>query len=144
MAEYLIQSDTLDDIADAINAKTGGSSAMTPAEMVTAIESISGGTSPVEFTLSNAYTSAGSLRRAIQSATGLTNFFVRTADTAPSSGYFLYGGIYISQLSGGGEFSATLRRNASGTIAGSNWKDSTGADVPAGSNWIAWGVADYA
>lgn len=43
MAEYLIQSKTLDAIADAINAKTGGSSAMTPAEMVTAIGSISGG-----------------------------------------------------------------------------------------------------
>ena len=43
MAEYLIQSKTLDDIADAINAKTGGSEAMTPAEMVTAIGSISGG-----------------------------------------------------------------------------------------------------
>ena len=43
MAEYLIQSETLDDIADAINAKTGGSSAMTPAEIVTAIGSISSG-----------------------------------------------------------------------------------------------------
>ena len=43
MAEYLIQSETLDDIADAINAKTGGSSAMTPAQMVTAIGTISGG-----------------------------------------------------------------------------------------------------
>lgn len=45
MAEYLIQSETLDDIADAINAKTGGSSAMTPAEMAAAIAAIpSGGT----------------------------------------------------------------------------------------------------
>lgn len=43
MAEYLIQDTTLDAIADAINAKTGDSSAMTPAEMVTAIESIGGG-----------------------------------------------------------------------------------------------------
>lgn len=43
MAEYLIQGTTLDAIADAINAKTGGSSAMTPAEMVEAIGSISGG-----------------------------------------------------------------------------------------------------
>lgn len=43
MAEYLIQSETLDDIADAINAKTGGSSAMTPAEMVEAIGSIETG-----------------------------------------------------------------------------------------------------
>lgn len=40
MAEYLIQSETLDDIANAINAKTGGSSAMTPAEMVTEIGNI--------------------------------------------------------------------------------------------------------
>jgi len=43
MAEYLIQSETLDDIADAINAKTGGSSAMTPAEMVTEIGNIPSG-----------------------------------------------------------------------------------------------------
>ena len=43
MAEYLIQDTTLDDIADAINAKTGGSSAMTPAQMVTEIGNISGG-----------------------------------------------------------------------------------------------------
>ena len=40
MAEYLIQDTTLDAIADAINAKTGGSSAMTPAQMVTEIGNI--------------------------------------------------------------------------------------------------------
>jgi hypothetical protein len=53
MAEYLIQSETLDDIADAINAKTGGSSAMTPAEMVTAIGNIEtggGGETQAKFT----------------------------------------------------------------------------------------------
>lgn len=43
MSEFLIQSETLDAIADAINAKTGGTSAMTPAQMVTAIGNISGG-----------------------------------------------------------------------------------------------------
>ena len=43
MAEYLIQDTSLDAIADAINAKTGGSSAMTPAEMVTEIGSIPSG-----------------------------------------------------------------------------------------------------
>ena len=48
MAEYLIQSETLDDIADAINAKTGGSSAMTPAQMVTAIAAIPSGGDPWE------------------------------------------------------------------------------------------------
>lgn len=43
MAEYLIQSETLDDIADAVNAKTGGSSAMSPAEMASAITAIPSG-----------------------------------------------------------------------------------------------------
>lgn len=44
MAEYLIQDTTLDAIADAINTKKGGApAAMTPAEMATAIGSISGG-----------------------------------------------------------------------------------------------------
>lgn len=43
MSEYLIQSETLDAIADAINAKTGGSSAMTPAEMATEIAAIPSG-----------------------------------------------------------------------------------------------------
>jgi len=43
MAEYLIQDSTLTDIADAIRAKTGGSSAMTPAEMVTEIAAIPSG-----------------------------------------------------------------------------------------------------
>lgn len=50
MAEYLIQSGTLDDIVDAINAKTGGSSAMTPAQMVQAIGTISGGSSTTKTT----------------------------------------------------------------------------------------------
>ena len=46
MAEYLIQDTTLGDIADAIRAKTGGSSAMTPAEMVTEIGTIQTGIIP--------------------------------------------------------------------------------------------------
>lgn len=45
MAEYLIQDTTLDAIADAINAKTGGSAAMTPAEMAEAIAGIETGLS---------------------------------------------------------------------------------------------------
>lgn len=43
MAEYKIQDTTLNAIANAINAKTGGTSAMTPAQMVAAIGTISGG-----------------------------------------------------------------------------------------------------
>lgn len=57
MTEYLIQDTTLDAIADAINAKTGGSSAMTPAEMVTEIAAIpSGGGRTGEFTYLETFT----------------------------------------------------------------------------------------
>ena len=59
MAEYLIQDTTLDAIADAINAKTGGSSAMTPAQMTAAIAAIpSGGGNPItkdEWTIASDY-----------------------------------------------------------------------------------------
>lgn len=41
--DYIISGSTLDDIANAINAKTGGSTAMTPAQMVTAIGNIPSG-----------------------------------------------------------------------------------------------------
>jgi len=51
MAEYLIQGETLDNIANAINARTGGSAAMTPAEMADAIAAIqTGGGSEIETT----------------------------------------------------------------------------------------------
>lgn len=43
MSTLLIQSGTLDDIADAIRAKTGKVASMTPLEMPDEIESISGG-----------------------------------------------------------------------------------------------------
>lgn len=43
MAEYLIQGETLDAIAEAINQKAGTQVAMTPAQMVAAIGAISGG-----------------------------------------------------------------------------------------------------
>lgn len=43
MAEYIIQGDTLDDIAEAINQKAGTQNAMTPAQMVTAIGNIQTG-----------------------------------------------------------------------------------------------------
>lgn len=46
MSTLLIQSGTLDDIADAIRAKTGSASTMTPLEMPTEIASIGGGVAP--------------------------------------------------------------------------------------------------
>lgn len=47
MSTMFIQSGTLDDIADAIRAKTGKSSSMTPLEMPTEIGSITAGVSDV-------------------------------------------------------------------------------------------------
>jgi len=73
MSEYLIQGETLDDIADAINAKTGGSSAMTPAQMVTAIESISGGGGgAVEVTITSDLANTSTLPDIISAATGFS------------------------------------------------------------------------
>ena len=91
MAEYLIQDTTLDAIADAINAKTGGSSAMTPAEMVTAIGSISGGETDrlktAEVTLTQDYpigtATARDLRSLIATAIG-TNYWFATISDFPS------------------------------------------------------------
>jgi len=60
MADYIIQGETLDDIAQAINAKTGGSSAMTPAQMVTAIGSISGGGENIVLLASGTFSYTGS------------------------------------------------------------------------------------
>lgn len=80
MADYLIQDTTLDAIADAINAKTGGSSAMTPAEMATAIGSISGGggeLKTVEVTLTQDYAQSSSTSASVMalcaSAVGTNN-----------------------------------------------------------------------
>ena len=89
MAEYLIQSETLDDIADAINAKTGGSSAMTPAEMVTAIGRISGGGTDrlktAEVTLTQDYALAQSTSASVMalcaSAIGTANYIVLQKST---------------------------------------------------------------
>ena len=47
MADYLIHDSTLEDIADAIRSKTGGSSLIDPEDMPTEIASISGGITPV-------------------------------------------------------------------------------------------------
>ncbi len=55
MSTYFVQGSTMDAIANAINAKTGGSSAMTPAQMVTAIGSISGGVNPFTLSVASGY-----------------------------------------------------------------------------------------
>ena len=50
MSDYLIDGSTLEDIADAIRSKTGGSSLIAPEDMPTEIASISGGGGATSFT----------------------------------------------------------------------------------------------
>jgi hypothetical protein len=59
MAKYIIQDSTLTGIADAIRAKTGGSSAMTPAQMATEIAAIPSGTTITDGIVFNALDSTG-------------------------------------------------------------------------------------
>lgn len=64
MSSYIIQSQTLTDIADAIRNKTGSSSTLTPLEMPNAIANISSGISTNTITIEigeNSVTQAGQL-----------------------------------------------------------------------------------
>ena len=111
MAEYLIQDTTLDAIADAINAKTGGSSAMTPAEMVTAIGSISGGgetdrLKTAEVTLTQDYAISNNTSVSVMTlcatAIGTANYIVRQKSTTAANDAdklaMFYYGISINAL----------------------------------------------
>lgn len=53
MSSLIIQSDTLEDIADAIREKTGSQATMTPAEMIIAISGISNGGGGASITSAN-------------------------------------------------------------------------------------------
>ena len=65
MADYLIQDTTLDAIADAINAKTGGAGALTPAQMVTEIGNIpSGGATITDGVVYTDFNSDGTVKEA--------------------------------------------------------------------------------
>lgn len=77
MSDYLIQSATLEDIADAIRAKTGGSALINPEDMASEIESIqaSGGYNLLDEleVLSGYYGTDGSLKSSVNS--NHTSFF---------------------------------------------------------------------
>jgi len=95
MADYLIQDTTLDAIADAINAKTGGSSAMTPAEMVTEIGNIpsGGGSANTKITIVSPTSNITQFLALLPSGHE-TEGFTATALTKPQSGF------YIASVSG--------------------------------------------
>ena len=102
MAEYLIQSETLDAIADAINAKTGGSSAMTPAEMVEAIAAIpTGGGGGMSWELIADYTSdeaAEIVKVLIPSGKQNSNVYKVQVNSSGASLYYPY--TYINDTRG--------------------------------------------
>ena len=112
MAEYLIQDTTLDAIADAINAKTGGSSAMTPAQMVTAIGSISGGGTTItktckycDFEVGCAIVTVGANN--IVGCIDASNYLLSLAG-APTGAYTLYVGIASEPFHTNAEFLTTV------------------------------------
>ena len=129
MADYLIQDTTLDAIANAINAKTGGSSAMTPAQMVTAIAAIpSGGGGGLDdyFTAVNCVTILNNASAGY--ANGFVVYGVRLADIKkieirfkwseqnPTHFIWLTAGIasgapFFDKASGGGSISVTVNTN---------------------------------
>ena len=100
MADYLIQESTLDAIADAINAKTGGSSAMTPAQMVTAIGTILGGAPLSGITMTKgSFTVASSIGGTISINHGLAKMpfmvIVMPAENTLVNGTYNLGGIGV-------------------------------------------------
>jgi len=149
MADYLIQDTTLDAIADAINAKTGGSSAMTPAEMVTAIGSISGGggtdrLKTAEVTLTQDYAisngTSASIMALCASAIGTTNYVVlqksttKTDDTDKKA--MFYYGIAINALGTAAPLNANL--NMVGRTNADNINGSIQGTVGFSYNCKAW------
>lgn len=109
MAEYLIQDTTLDAIADAINAKTGGSSAMTPAQMVTAIGTISGGgIDPTEFTQIGSFTLAEDVREFDFDITNYdyTRYIIYVNGSGTGADY-----LYISAAASGNGYSLYITGN---------------------------------
>jgi len=159
MDEYLIQGSTLTDIADAIREKTGDSALMTPAEMVEAIGSISGGGGTAiqsgHFTPANA---ASSYRVIVDDEIALNPFVVIysiDSETTPVNlglieGIFFvpnaanrYTGTQISMLSSRSVFNSSVSRNAT---AGS-WDPSTKTltlIARGGSNFYAGSQYTYA
>lgn len=74
MAQYIITDTTLEDIADAIRAKTGKSASMTPLEMPTEIASISGGGETVTTLWTNSNPSSSFSAQTITLSDVATNY----------------------------------------------------------------------
>lgn len=171
MADYIIQDTTLTAIADAIREKAGGTAALTPAAMVTAIEGIeTGGGLPdgISAIASGTFTPTSNITSRYSVAHGLgviPNFFIVTV-----VGSFTYGSAFVSSYfvranhtdSGNNKYIGTQQQrylngskgsasSSSGITAISNVADSTNIIVPAFSSgrllsgveyrWIA-GVID--
>lgn len=142
MADYLIQDTTLDAIADAINAKTGGTAAMTPAEMVTEIGSIQTGTAPFVFTVT-AEAALYTVRDAVLSATGYTDIIVENQAnaSAPATGFYFYGGIWSPHFPGRQIDTTSIKANGASNISLGSW--ATSAKFPAGTVLNVWPMPEF-
>lgn len=86
MSDYLIQSATLDGIADAIRAKTGGSALINPEDMASEIDSISSGGSSIynlfnDLTISSGYYNNVGTIQASSASSHTNKFDVSDADS---------------------------------------------------------------
>ena len=151
MAWYRIAENVLDAIADAINAKTGGSSPMTPVEMVLEIQSIptgGGGTDRLktaEVTLTQDYAVSPSTSTSVmalcESAIGTANYIVLQKSTTKTEEENLramfYGGIKVIALGNAAPLNknilCVLRLNSDGTQ-----RDLQGTFAGLAYNCLAW------
>lgn len=107
MSDYLIQSETLADIADAIRAKTGGSALINPEDMASKIESIpSGGSSERVFTKLGEYTVTEPVSQITIPETeqmqGCECLYIRAIDVALSAADWIYPAVNNFAIRDGG------------------------------------------
>jgi hypothetical protein len=147
MADRLIQTGTLTDIADAIRAKTGKSATMTPLEMPTEIASIIGGGLPSPTLVTVTGGSCNDVLTQCRAAIGETNLVaIGKRYTETSGTMLLYWGIYLNITYPDRQRAInTAYRRTSGGVYNSvefTATSTTGGGVPSGDQFLVWGL-DY-
>jgi len=148
MADYLIHDSTLEDIADAIRSKTGGSSLIAPEEMPTEIASISGGGLPTPTLVTVTGGTNNDVLTQCRTAVNNTNILAvnkRYTDSGTST-YLLYLGVYCSINFPDRDrlIDATYRKNTSGSYGNVAFTSTStsGGLIPSGEQFLVWGL-DY-
>ena len=135
----------LEDIADAIRAKSGSSSLLAfPSGFVSEIGNIqTGGSSyPVTVTMVSTGT-INAVKNAIQTATGKYYFVTKNlTETAPADTFFLYGGVYYKTTVAGYSMSIdyAYRITGAGQTGSQSWTVTGSTSIPAGTQFQVWPI----